>query len=209
MSRDGYELAIKALETLQSIGYERTMLNWVMHSFNADDFSSIIALAERLEVCAIAVMMFKPDKDHQMPSVPTRNQLLSVSKIIRQYKGRLLIEVEECFSQMRALVGERFFFNQNVGISRGCGAGRDGMSVALDGRLTPCRHLYTMCEEYERLDDYWAQSPILQRLRTMEDRIEKPCGDCKYKRNCLPCAAVIFDRTADLKMSDEQCPLGR
>lgn len=208
-SRDGYELAIKSLETLKSIGYQKTMINWVMHSFNADDFSNIIMLAERLEVFAIDVMMFKPDKNHQLPSVPTKAQLLSVAKIIKQYKGKVLIETEPCFSQMRALVGERFFFNQNVGISRGCGAGRDGMSVSVDGFLTPCRHLYTMREEYDRLDDYWSQSPILQRLRTMEDRIEKPCTDCKYKRNCLPCAAAMRERTADLKMCDEQCPLGR
>ena len=207
-SRDGYDLAIEALKNLQALGYDRTVINWVMHSFNADDFPDMIELSERYDVRAIAVMMFKPDKDHQLPSVPTRDQLLKIAKLIRQYNGKVSIEIEECFSQLRALVGERFFINHNVGITRGCGAGRDGFSVSVDGFLTPCRHLYRQREKFDRLDEYWLKSPILNRLRTVEDRIDKPCTDCRYRRNCLPCEAVIWERQGEFKMSDEQCPLG-
>ncbi|MBR1579513.1 MAG: radical SAM protein [Selenomonadaceae bacterium] len=207
-SRDGYRLAIEALNTLQELGYNRTVINWVMHSFNADDFENMIELAERFDVRAIAVMMFKPDKDHQLPSVPTRAQLLNLNRIIRRYDGKVAIEIEECFSQLRALVGERFFINHNVGITRGCGAGRDGFSVSVDGWLTPCRHLYRQREQYDRLDEYWLKSPILNQLRTVEDRIGAPCVECKYRNNCLPCLSVIWERQRDFKMSDEQCPLG-
>ena len=35
---------------------------------------------------------------------------------------------------MKALIGERFLINLNQGIARGCGAGRDGVSVNVDGK---------------------------------------------------------------------------
>ena len=57
-SRDGYSLAIRALEILNEIGYEKTCINWVMHSNNADDFPNMIRLAETYHVAEIAVMVF-------------------------------------------------------------------------------------------------------------------------------------------------------
>ena len=205
-SRDGYELAIQALNNLKELNYNRTCINWVMHSFNADDFENIISLAESYNVKSIAVMMFKPDKSHNLPSVPSKEQILKVSKVIRNYKGKIQLEIEECFSQMRAVVGERFLINYNTGLSRGCGAGRDGFSVSVDGYLTPCRHLYTMKEKFSNISDYWNQSPILKELRTTEDRIDKPCSNCRYKRNCLPCMAVVWNFNNRLIMRDDKCP---
>ena len=78
------------------------------------------------------------------------------NKFIRNYKGKVILEIEECFSQLRAVNGERFFFNQNIGLSRGCGAGRDGFSISVDGYFTPCRHLYTMKEKFAAIADYWS-----------------------------------------------------
>ena len=40
-TRDGYELAIRTLELLHNIGWEKTVINWVMHECNADDFPNI------------------------------------------------------------------------------------------------------------------------------------------------------------------------
>ena len=192
-SRDGYDLAIQALENLKELNYNRTCINWVMHSFNADDFENVAALAEFYNVKSIAIMMFKPDKSHSLPSVPSKEQILKINKFIRNYKGKVILEIEECFSQLRAVNGERFFFNHNIGLSRGCGAGRDGFSISVDGYFTPCRHLYTMKEKFSTIADYWSNSSILKELRTTEDRIDKPCSECKYKRNCLPCMAVVWN----------------
>ncbi len=207
LSRDGYDLAITALENLKKLNYNRTLINWVMHSFNATDFENMLTLAENFDVKTLAVMMFKPDKNSQMPSIPTRQQILDISKKIRSYNGKVQIEIEECFSQLRAVVGERFFVNLNTGISRGCGAGRDGLSISVDGYLTPCRHLFTMKEKFSTIADYWQNSKTLKLLRTAEDRIDKPCATCKYKKNCLPCMAVVWNFKNELTMSDTKCPL--
>ena len=144
-SRDGYAFAIQALELLRREKFPNTCINWVMHASNADDFEEMIALAERYEVKELVVMVFKPDAAHQLADVPDREQMLKVAAAIKNYRKqegrRLSIEAEECFSQMRALLGERFLINLNRGVEKGCGAGRDGVSVNVEGKLTPCRHL--------------------------------------------------------------------
>ncbi|MBE6095293.1 MAG: radical SAM protein [Schwartzia succinivorans] len=206
-SRDGYELAIRALHNLRDIGYERTVINWVMHSFNSFDFPNMIKLAEEYQVRSIAVMMFKPDKMKNLASAPGGPQVIEIARQIKSYKGRVELAAEECFSQLRAILGQRFFCNLNVGIGRGCGAGRDGFSVSVDGYLTPCRHLHRQRERYNSLTDYWQKSPVLQELRTVEDRKDKICGGCRNKNHCIPCQAVTWDFRGVFEMEGSKCPL--
>jgi pyrroloquinoline quinone biosynthesis protein E len=206
LSRDGYNLAVKALQILDDMGYPRTCINWVMHSNNADDFENMIQLAERYHVACIAVMVFKPDATHQRPSIPSAEQIYKVAKLIKEYKGNVKIEAEECFSQMRAILGKRFFVNLNCGVSRGCGAGRDSISISVDGKITPCRHL-EIKEEFRSIREYWYNSEIVRQLRQVEDRMKKPCGECHYNRNCLPCMAVNWKMNGEIYMGDESCTL--
>jgi pyrroloquinoline quinone biosynthesis protein E len=152
----------------------------------------------------IAVMVFKPDASHQLPNLPTKEQMETVAKIIKNYKGCVKIEAEECFSQMRAMTGERFLINLNTGISRGCGAGRDGISINVDGKITPCRHL-EFPEETRSIRDYWYNSSLLQELRSLEDKMESPCSSCRYKNNCLPCAAVNVKLHGRMAMGTKEC----
>lgn len=206
-SRDGYELAIRALHNLRDIGYERTVINWVMHSFNSFDFPNMIKLAEEYQVRSIAVMMFKPDRMKNLVSAPSGSQVIEIAEQIKSYKGRVELSAEECFSQLRAILGQRFFCNLNAGIGRGCGAGRDGFSVSVDGYLTPCRHLHRQREIYNSLTDYWQKSPVLQKLRTVEDRKDEICGGCRNKNHCIPCQAVTWDFRGVFEMEGSKCPL--
>lgn len=41
-NRDGYELAIHALELLRDMAFDGVHINWVMHSNNADDFDYLV-----------------------------------------------------------------------------------------------------------------------------------------------------------------------
>ncbi len=205
-SRDGYHLAVKTLELLDEIGYEKTCINWVMHSTNADDFENMVALAETYHVAEIAVMVFKPDALHQLPSVPSREQMKRVAQFIKRYQGPIHLEAEECFSQMRAMVGKRFFGNLNRGVERGCGAGRDGISISVDGKLTPCRHL-EFEEGYTSIREYWENSELLKTLRRADDEVEEPCAACEYSKFCLPCMAVNWKMKGRLYMGDTTCPI--
>jgi len=203
-TRDGYGLAVKAMKLIKETGFDYTCINWVMHGCNADDFPNMIKLAEEYGMKHIAVMVFKPDASHQLPNLPTKEQMETVAKIIKNYKGSVKIEAEECFSQMRAMTGERFLINLNTGISRGCGAGRDGISINVDGKITPCRHL-EFPDEARSIRDYWYNSPILKELRSLEDKMESPCSECRYKNNCLPCAAVNVKLHDRIAMGTKEC----
>ena len=203
-TRDGYDLAIHALELLRESGFENSHINWVMHGCNADDFPEMLKLAETYGIKELAVMVFKPDASHQLPNLPTREQMLAVAKQIKSYQGSVKICVEPCFSQMKALIGERFLINLNQGIARGCGAGRDGVSINVDGKITPCRHL-EFPEETLSMEEYWENSKIIKQLRNVEDTMEDPCKECKYRRNCLPCAAVNVKLHHKISMGNQEC----
>lgn len=206
LSRDGYGLAIRALQTLCELGYEKTYINWVMRSDNADDFVNMLSLAERYQAAGIVVMVFKPDAQWQRPNVPAAEQIFQIAKSIKEYRGPVQIEVEECFSQLRAVLGKRFFTNLNRGIARGCGAGRDGISVSVDGKLTPCRHLEIQ-EEFHTIREYWEKSETVQLLRQAEETMEKPCIDCSYRKYCLPCMAGNWKTKGRIYMGEEECTI--
>lgn len=208
LTRDGYGMAIHALEVLRESKFPRTCINWVMHSNNAETFRDMLELAEEYCVSALAVMVFKPDAECERKSLPSREQMLSVATLIKKYKGPVKIEIESCFSQMRALVGRTFFFNKNVGVTRGCGAGRDAVSITVDGKITPCRHL-EIEEDFVDLTEYWSQSRTLQELRSVEKEMKKPCSDCGFRRNCLPCMAVNLKMNGSLYMGESTCELWR
>lgn len=207
LSRDGYQMAVNALENLRDLGYERTVINWVMHSFNAEDFPNIIRLAEEYAVRGIAIIMFKPDRHGAMDSVPQYDQVMTLARQIKEYKGSVTLTVEECFSQLRAVLGQRFFVNTNAGIDRGCGAGRDGVSVSVDGSLTPCRHLFRHKEKWECLADYWRKSATLEELRRVEEQKGDTCGSCRYRIYCLPCQAVSWELAGTFAMGAYGCPI--
>lgn len=206
LSRDGYELAVDALRTLQEMHYGKTFINWVMHSHNTADFPNLIRLAETYGAAAVAVMVFKPDAAYQRKSMPCPEQIRWMAELIRKYQGPIEIVVESCFSQLRALLGDSYFVNPNRGIAKGCGAGRDGISVSVDGRLTPCRHL-PIEESFETIREYWESSDVLRQLREVENAMEEPCRSCRYHRFCLPCMAVSWKMKGKLCMGEESCGL--
>ena len=205
-TRDGYHFAIKALETLKEIGFENRFINWVMHSYNAEDLPQMIELGERLGVKGIAVMAFKPDSSHELKSFPSKEQMQAAASVIKKYRGKMVLEPEPCFSPLRAMVHKSVMGNLNMGAFRGCAAGRNSLSVAVDGRLTPCRHL-DIREDYEHIADYWNESKFIQELRGIEAARKAPCKGCVYEYNCLPCQAVGVKLHDHLNYGMEECPV--
>ena len=208
LTRDAYGLAIHTLELLKDIGFKNRYINWVMHSCNADDFPNMIRLAEKYEVYCLAVLSFKPDSSHELKSFPTAEQIRTVARQIREYKGPVQLEAEPCFSQLRTIAAEdpEGRGNTNTGIRRGCGAGRRVMSVSADGKLIPCRHIMVK-ESYDHILDYWRNSPLLNDLRHTEERREKPCLGCRWEETCLPCMAIGPKLHGELRYGMEECPI--
>ncbi len=207
ISRDGFELAINALELLNKNHYFNTTINWVMHSTNADDFINIVKLAEKYNVANLTIMAVKPDSNKALKTIPSKEQMESVKTIIKNYKGKTRIFVESCFSPMLALVCDtRLFGNFNVGKNKGCGAGRTAFSVSVEGKLSPCRHL-EYYEDFDTLQEYWEKSEIQKKIRMLEDNKKEPCKSCKYTEYCRHCLAINSKINNDLYIGNEFCPI--
>ena len=206
-SRDGYALAVQALAILQQENDPDYLINWVAHRHNVEDFPALVALAESFGVKTVAVMAFKPDSRHELPSLPSREQLVYLADFIKKYPaGHLKIGIESCFSPLRALVGQKFFVNLNQGIDKGCQAGRDSLSVSVDGKLTPCRHL-EIAENHGSIAEYWQHSKVIGQLRAVEQETRLPCRGCSYGRYCLHCMAVSWKMHGELFKGNDFCEL--
>ena len=142
LSRDGFDLAIHALEILADKGFNETYINWVMHQETADTFSEMINLVKPYHPKGIVIITPKPDAAHTLHSLPTAEQMESIVRQIRHNKSGVNVFIESCFSPLLALLGKnQVLGNLNRGISKGCSAGLLSVSVNVEGKFSPCRHL--------------------------------------------------------------------
>lgn len=96
-SRDGYRLAISALELLQKNKFHNTAINWVMHSNNADDFTNMLELAEKYDVKNLVLLEVKPDSENQLPTLPAKktNDGCQIFRVLSPLSGN------QCKNQSR------------------------------------------------------------------------------------------------------------
>ena len=207
LTRDGYELAISALQRLKLNEFQNTTVNWVMHSSNADDFANVLKIAEKYKVANLTVMAVKPDSKNEIKTLPSREQMEHVKTIIKNNKSNVRIFIESCFSPMLALFCDtRLFGNFNVGKNKGCGAGRTTFSVNVDGKLSPCRHLEYF-ETFETLEDYIELSEIQKNIRNLEENKKEPCNKCRFTDYCRHCLAINAKIHGELYIGNEFCPI--
>lgn len=207
LSRDGYGLAIAALELLRKNGFSNTTVNWVMHNSNGDDFSNMVELAEKYEAESLVVIGVKPDSHKNLSTMPSREQMTAVKNVMQAHKGKTHIYVEACFSPMLALVCDtKLFGNMNVGKNKGCSAGRTTFSVSVDGLLSPCRHL-EYYESFRTLKDYLDHSEILKKIRGLEEERREPCSSCRFMKYCRHCLAVNAKINHELYIGNAYCPI--
>ena len=206
-TRDGFDLAIAALKLLSDNGYKNTTINWVMHSSNADDFINVVKLAESYNVANLVIIGVKPDSRHTLSTIPTAEQMNDVAKIVRTHKGKMRIFIESCYSPLLALTCDtKLLGNMNIGKNKGCNAGRSMVSINVNGEFSPCRHL-DYFERWDSLVEYWEKSPILQKIRTLDNSRREPCVLCKFNNYCRHCLAINSKTKGELFIGNETCPL--
>ena len=207
LTRDGFELAIHALEVLAETKFENTYINWVMHRETANTLPDMIELVQPYHPKGIVIMTPKPDAAHTLRSLPTTEQMEAVIQIIRQNKSDIDLFIESCFSPMLALRGRnRLWENLNRGLSKGCSAGLLSVSVNVEGKFSPCRHL-DFFESFDSLKDYWEQSEILNRIRNLKEHTSEHCLQCEFCQFCRPCLAVNTKIKNVLMLGNEYCLL--
>lgn len=207
ISRDGYDYAINALKLLQKNNYKNIIINWVMHSSNADDFLNVVHLAEQYDVKGITILSFKPDSHNTLDSFPTMEQIAKVSKECKHYSGKVKIGIETCYSNFLAYhLDTKLLGNLNITDYKGCGAGRDGISINVHGQFTPCRHI-DCTEPFDSMRDYWEHSKLLKKLRSIEEDRREPCKSCGYNQYCRHCQAINWQMNGDLYLGFASCPV--
>lgn len=205
LSRQGFDYAIKALDLLKKNNFTHTVINWVMHSNNSYDFPNMLNLAEKYNVGSILVLGLKPDSKNMLNSLPNLDQIDYVSKAIKAYTGKTKIYLESCYSNFLAYHLEtKLFGNMNVSERKGCGAGRDGLSVNVDGEYTPCRHI-SVTEAFESMESYWDNSKMLEMLRNVENNSKEPCSICYYRKYCRHCQAISWYTNGEFALGFKQC----
>ncbi len=205
-SRNGYSLAMSALEILADNGYDNICMNWVMQDFNTDDFRNVVSIAERYNVKNLVVLGLKPTSKNELDHYPSREQILNVADYICSYRGKVQIRVEPCYSSMNAVL-KLFSEGRSIHspIYSGCLAGQGIVSVNVDGEITPCRHL-DIPEDYQTMEEYWNESTILKKIREAADSVKAPCKSCGYRAACLHCLAINYASKNEIQYGFEGCP---
>lgn len=205
-TREGYQYAVKALDLLASGDFPKTLINWVMHSYNADDFPQMVKLAEEKHVDSLVIIGLKPNSEAMMQSVPSLEQMRAVASFVKKYRGPVDIRIESCYSPLLALYSDTWLGNSNTGIDRGCGAGLGMVSVNIDGTLSPCRHIMAH-EAYDSIEEFYQNSQLIHKLKACsEENAEAPCSGCAYLSYCKPCMAINTEMYKRVFWGYPECP---
>lgn len=195
----------RTLSAVSAVPRVHTAVSWVVRQENAGDLRLVLDAVEQSGISLLTVCACHPEKA-PCPVSLTEPQLMSLSDCIDTYAGPVQIEIDPCFSQLKAIAGRRAFINVNTGIRKGCRAGRDSVTVNSAGRLAPCRYL-DYPENFLSIKEYWNNSAVIARLLDAVKAPLSPCSGCPYDRNCIPCFA-LHTRSADcISMADDTCPL--
>lgn len=205
LSRDGYEMAIDSLHLLQADRQVDYYINWVARNDNVQDFPHLVGLAQKYGVKGIVILESKPDASYVLQATLSKDNFLMLAHYLKNHNQEAMpIQVEPCFSPMRAYINNYYLFNRNIGFNKGCGAGRNAMAVDVNGNLIPCRHLLYP-ESYASIEEYWRHSPVLNRLRQFEDYRGEPCCSCYLNNNCISCRAVADKVEENLFSGNNYC----
>ena len=89
---------------------------------------------------------------------------------------------------------------------RGCLAGTAYCIISPRGKVQPCAYLNMELGDVRQtpFDEIWKNSPVLNKLRTME--YSGDCGSCQYKRACGGCRArAAFYHEGDYMAEEPWC----
>ena len=153
------ETAQTTLNLLRDMNFPNVRVRWYMHRGNAGRLEAVVKTAAGFGVRELLLTGVKPQTGSKTKTaLLDRAQMEMAVAFIREYEGKegssssdspqetkMLLTVESCFSQLRAFMGgKEAKRNPNMGIERGCEAGKSFFAVRADGRFTPC-----LCMEHE------------------------------------------------------------
>lgn len=201
LSRDGYEVALKAMEIFKynNVNYG---INWVARSDNLKDFKNILYLGELNNADSILIVGNKMTHLGTLVSPLKYDELEELVKEIRDYEkgsGKLRIDKQRCFTELCDL-----YFNSYNKYDCGCQAGFLACTMDINGRFSPCSHL-NYPEKFESVEKYWHHSDILTKLRANLSTNSFPCSACSNRIRCRFCKAEDVFTHDDFSVGKRNC----
>lgn len=184
LSRQGYESAIEAIETMTEEGVDFSIV-WVARHDNVRDFSNIIDLAFYYNIPYISVISNRLTGNGYIDSPLTKEDLEILAEIVRQKEARKpYILIDNCFSDLIVELQDYM-----KGIPMKCVAGISRFTVNSDFTYQPCTHL-NYPERFNNIEDYWNYSEILKKIRNHDYKDGGLCNSCSHNKRCFPCRAA-------------------
>lgn len=197
LSRDNFELTISAIEYLKNNNIEYS-INWVCRKDNVRDFENLISFSRENKASYINIIKNKINNKYYIDSELSYDDLKLISELFK--KNRDILKVENCFSQLKNLIG----YKSKSPLIKGCGAGRIFCGIDVHGKFIPCTHL-NYAESYKGIDEYWKKSEVLSGLRNIVSEDLKYCNECINCSSCLPCRASSIEMCNDFNLGDSKC----
>lgn len=203
LSRDGFEVSMKAIEKLSTTSLQWG-INWVARHDNVSNFPQIVMLAVKYGAHHINIISNKTC-GQSVDSPMTQEDFYTLSHMIAKYRKLyahdFFIYIESCFSLLNAYMDA-----PALDLYLGCGAGIIMCFISVDGYYMPCSHL-NYPEKFDSLRSYWERSPILSLLR---DNLVNPpisCQACVHHTKCRFCRAVSKETQENLTIGYKDCPV--
>jgi len=194
-------------------------INTTVTRSNLKELPAIYELAIKLGAAALHVFVLVPTGRGEL----IRDQLLSPQEyeetlrwlLDRQQEGRLFIK-PTCAPQYYRLWrqdaqarGEKITPATHglEAMTKGCLGGQGFAFVSYRGEVQPCGYLELMAGNLREtpLKEIWAESPLFQQLRAVDDYRGK-CHRCQYRKVCGGCRARAYALTGDVLAEDPICP---
>ena len=199
LSRDGYKYANNAISLLKYSNINWG-INWVARHDNISDFNDLIYYAIKNGANHINVIANKINGDKLISPMDYSDYVL-LRKYIENYRSKIDIHVESCFSIMNA------FMETNMpALYKGCMAGILACFVDIDGNYHPCSHLFYP-EKFDSIKEYWSDSLYLKQLRSIDLKTSQFCMECERNGDCRFCRAVSYETSIDFNIGFKRCPV--
>lgn len=206
-TRPNHSQVLAAIKTCQTTGL-RWGLNVLVTRQNLHELEKIMAFAQAEKAHSLNLLRPKPALqggkwlDHSLTTAQENRQLQALIQRW-QRKARFLLTSDSSFAFLRQGSLKQW---QAAGIT-GCSAGRQILSVGVDGRVSPCSHvpLYDSCDDGDFMQ-IWQRSEHLLRFRQLEETLMGECQSCELKSVCRGCRAIVLNQSGNFDGVDTGCP---
>jgi len=204
-TRPNHARALAAIQVCRQTGL-RWGLNVLVTRQNLTELEPLFKFAQTQGAWSVNLLRPKPalqGGDWLEKTLTTAEENRALQKVLRRWqkKSRFLLTTDSSFAFLR----EGHLKAWQASGVQGCSAGRQILSIGVEGGVSPCSHV-PYAETSTSFMQVWQQSAILERFRSLEDQLQGACQRCELKSVCRGCRAIVLAQTGAFEGADPGCP---